>query len=72
MVYSILIGAIATGSAIQGGLLMIAFGIGTLPTLITMGVSAVKLKSLLQNNGIRKLSGLVVLGFGLAGIIRLI
>jgi len=72
MVYSILIGAITTGSAIQGGLLMIAFGIGTLPTLIAMGMSAVKLKSLLQNNWIRKLSGLIVLGFGLAGIIRLI
>jgi hypothetical protein len=72
MVYSILIGAIATGSALRGGLLMIAFGIGTLPTLLTMGMSAVRLKSLLQNQWTRRVSGLVVLGFGLAGLIRLI
>ncbi len=72
MVYSILIGAVATGSALRGGLLMIAFGLGTLPTLITMGLSAVKLKSLLQNTWVRRVSGLVVFGFGIAGLIRLI
>lgn len=72
MVYSILIGAVATGSALRGGLLMIAFGIGTVPTLITMGLSAVKLKSLLQNTWVRRVSGLVVFGFGIAGLIRLI
>ena len=72
MVYSILIGAVATGSALRGGLLMIAFGLGTLPTLITMGLSAVKLKSLLQNTWVRRVSGLVVLSFGLAGLIKLI
>ena len=72
MVYSILIGAIATGSAVRGGLLMIAFGVGTLPTLLTMGMSAVKLKSLLQSKWVRRVSGLVVVGFGIAGLIRLI
>ncbi len=72
MVYSILIGAIATGSAVRGGLLMIAFGLGTLPTLLTMGMSAVKLKLLLQHKWTRRVCGLVVLGFGLAGLIRLI
>ncbi len=72
MVYSILIGAVATGSALRGGLLMIAFGLGTLPTLITMGLSAVKLKYLLQNTWVRRVSGLVVFGFGIAGLIRLI
>ena len=72
MVYSILIGAVATGSALRGGLLMIALGLGTLPTLITMGLSAVKLKSLLQNTWVRRVSGLVVFGFGIAGLIRLI
>jgi sulfite exporter TauE/SafE len=51
---------------------MIAFGLGTLPTLITMGMSAVKLKSLLQNTWVRRVSGLVVFGFGIAGLIRLI
>jgi sulfite exporter TauE/SafE len=50
---------------------MLAFGLGTLPTLLTIGMTAVKLKSTLQNIWVRRTSGLLVLGFGLAGILRL-
>jgi sulfite exporter TauE/SafE len=72
LVYSVLIAAIATGSALNGGLLMLAFGLGTLPTLLDMGMTAVKLKATLQNVGVRRASGLLVLGFGLVGIYRLL
>ena len=72
LVYSVLIAAIATGSALKGGLLMLAFGLGTLPTLLAMGMTAVKLKATLQNLWIRRLSGLLVLGFGLMGLARLL
>jgi sulfite exporter TauE/SafE len=72
LVYSVLIAAIATGSAINGGLLMLAFGLGTLPTLLTMGMAAVRLKTVLQNIWVRRASGLLVLGFGLVGLLRLI
>jgi len=72
LVYSVLIAAIATGSAINGGLLMLAFGLGTLPTLLTMGMAAVRLKTVLQNIWVRRASGLLVLGFGLLGLLRLI
>lgn len=72
LVYSVLIASIATGSAISGGLLMLAFGLGTLPTLIAMGMTAVKLKATLQNVWVRRASGLLVLGFGLVGIYRLL
>jgi uncharacterized protein len=71
LVYSVLIAAIATGSALNGGLLMLAFGLGTLPTLLAMGITAVKLKTALQNIWVRRVSGLLVLGFGLVGIYRL-
>ena len=71
LVYSVLIAAMATGSALNGGLLMLAFGLGTLPTLLAMGMTAVKLKATLQNVWVRRTSGLLVLGFGLAGILRL-
>jgi sulfite exporter TauE/SafE len=71
LVYSVLIAAIATGNAINGGLLMLAFGLGTLPTLLAMGITAVKLKTTLQNIWVRRASGLLVLGFGLVGIYRL-
>lgn len=72
LVYSVLIAAIATGSAVSGGLLMFAFGLGTLPTLLTMGMAAVRLKTVLQNIWVRRASGLLVLGFGLVGLLRLI
>ena len=72
LVYSVLIAAIATGSAVSGGLLMLAFGLGTLPTLLTMGMAAVRLKTVLQNIWVRRTSGLLVLGFGVLGLLRLI
>ncbi len=72
LVYSVLIAAIATGSAVSGGLLLLAFGLGTLPTLLTMGMAAVRLKTVLQNIWVRRASGLLVLSFGLAGLLKLI
>ena len=72
LVYSVLIAAIATGKAVSGGLLMLAFGLGTLPTLLTMGMAAVRLKTVLQNIWVRRASGLLVLGFGILGLFRLI
>lgn len=72
LVYSVLVAAIATANPLQGGLLMLAFGLGTLPTLLAMGMAAVRLKSLLQNLWFRRLSGLAIAGFGLAGLINLL
>lgn len=72
LVYSVLVAAIATGSALRGGLLMLAFGLGTLPTLLAMGMAATRLKTLLQNIWVRRISGLIVLGFGLFGLLRLL
>lgn len=72
LVYSVLVAALATGSALQGGLLMLAFGLGTLPTLLTMGLAAIRLKALLQHRWVRRVSGLLVAGFGLVGWMRLL
>lgn len=71
LVYSVLVAALATGGAVQGGLLMLGFGLGTLPTLLTMGLAAVRLKAFLQRLWVRRFSGLLVLGFGVAGLLRL-
>jgi sulfite exporter TauE/SafE len=67
LVYSVLVVALATGSMAQGALLMLAFGLGTLPTLLAMGMAAVRLKALLQKLWVRRVSGLLVLGFGMLG-----
>lgn len=71
LVYSVLMAAVATGSPVQGGLLMLAFGLGTLPTLLAMGMAAVRLKKLLQHLWFRRLSGLLIAGFGLLALYRL-
>lgn len=70
LVYSVLVAALATGSALDGGLLMLAFGLGTLPTLLAMGLAAVRLKAWLQQKWVRLISGLLVLGFGVVGLLR--
>lgn len=71
LVYSVLVAAVASGSPAQGGLLMLAFGLGTLPTLLAMGMTAVRLKRLLQQLWFRRLSGLVIAGFGLLALYRM-
>jgi uncharacterized protein len=71
LVYSVLVAALATGSALHGGLLMLAFGLGTLPALLAMGMTAVTLKTFLQQRCVRRISGLLVLSFGLLSLYRL-
>ena len=66
-----LVAAIASGNPWRGGLLMFVFGLGTLPTLLAMGMTAIRLKTWLQNPWMRRFSGLLVLGFGVAGLLRL-
>lgn len=72
LVYSVLVAAIATADPVEGGLLMLAFGLGTLPALLAMGMAAVQLKAWLQNIWVRRVSGLVVLAFGVAGLLQLL
>jgi len=71
LIYSVLPLAFLSGDPASGALLMLAFGLGTLPTLLAMGMTAVKLKAMLQNIWVRRASGLMVLGFGLLGMFRL-
>lgn len=65
LVYSTLIWSISSGSPVQGALLMLAFGIGTLPNLLAMGLVAGKLSAWLRLLWVRRSAGLIVLCFGL-------
>jgi sulfite exporter TauE/SafE len=71
MVYSVLMTALLTGSALHGALVMLAFGLGTLPLLFSMGLLGTRLQANLQKPSVRMLAGLVVLSFGLLGMFRL-
>ncbi|KQV43095.1 MULTISPECIES: sulfite exporter TauE/SafE family protein [unclassified Duganella] len=70
MVYSMLLTAMLSGSALDGALVMGAFGLGTLPMLLAMGMAGAKLRQYLQQRGVRAACGLLVLGFGVLGLAR--
>ncbi len=71
MVYSVLMTALLTGSALHGALVMLAFGLGTLPLLFSMGLLGTRLQANLQKPSVRMIAGLVVLSFGVLGMFRL-
>ncbi|SAY51131.1 sulfite exporter TauE/SafE family protein [Neisseria weaveri] len=60
LVYSASLYALGSGSAVEGGMLMAAFALGTLPNLLAAGLFATQLKSLLQNKNVRRIAGLSV------------
>jgi sulfite exporter TauE/SafE len=65
LVYSTLLWAASQGSAIDSALLMLAFGLGTLPVLIASGLAAQRLNQLLRQRSVRMAGGLLVIVFGL-------
>ncbi len=72
LVYSALASALTAGSATRGGLMMLAFGLGTLPNLLLAGIVLARLNEFVRRPVVRTLSGLLVLGFGLYGFVGLI
>jgi sulfite exporter TauE/SafE len=70
MVYSVLLTAMLSGSALSGTTVMLAFGLGTMPTLLTMGLFGARLKTWMQRRPVRVVGGLLVLTFGLLGVFR--
>lgn len=72
LVYSLLVAAMASGSATDGGMIMLAFGLGTLPNLLAMGYFARHLKTFMQHRGVRLSAGLLVAGFGVLGLYRML
>lgn len=61
LVYSSLIWSLSAGGAMQGALLMLAFGLGTLPNLLLMGMLASRLQSFIHKPWVRKVAGASVL-----------
>jgi sulfite exporter TauE/SafE len=70
MVYSVLATAMLSGSAFDGALVMLAFGLGTLPMLLGLGLLGARLRAQLGVRGVRLACGALVLGFGLLGLAR--
>ena len=60
LVYSASLYALGSGNALEGGLYMLAFALGTLPNLLAMGLFAAQLKNFLQRKTVRLAAGLLV------------
>lgn len=65
LVYSTLLWAASQGDALDSALLMLAFGLGTLPVLLATGLAAERLTAVLRRRGVRIAGGLLVILFGL-------
>jgi sulfite exporter TauE/SafE len=65
LVYTALVWTVASGGAVEGGLLMLAFGLGTLPNLLLMGVAAARLQGWVRLPAVRRTAGALVVLFGL-------
>ncbi len=70
MVYSVLLTALMSGSAVSGAAVMLAFGLGTMPMLVGLGVAGASLRRYAREPAVRRICGLLVLGFGMLGLAR--
>jgi sulfite exporter TauE/SafE len=71
LVYSALASSLSAGSAERGAALMLAFGLGTLPNLLLAGIVLARINEFVRHPVVRSLSGLLILGFGIYGLIGL-
>ncbi|QSX31662.1 sulfite exporter TauE/SafE family protein [Shewanella cyperi] len=65
LVYSTLTWSVASADPLQGMLIMLFFGLGTLPVMLSSGFAASSLSSWLQKRSIRLIFGIILMVFGL-------
>ena len=68
MVYFVLVWALSAGSALQGATLMLAFGLGTLPTLLAAGFMASWLTRFARNPKVRSIAGLLIIAMAIGSL----
>ncbi len=68
LVYSALLIALSQGQALQGGLFLFIFGLGTLPSLLGAGLFAGKLLNIAHNPRIRAYAGLLLIILAITGL----
>lgn len=70
LVYGVLPVAMLAGGALDGALVMLAFGVGTLPTLLAAGWTLSRTQRAFTQPWMRYAAALVVAGFAIAGLVR--
>jgi sulfite exporter TauE/SafE len=70
LVYAVLATALLSGNAIDGAYLMLAFGAGTIPNLVLAGLFMNRVAGVFRSKLFRGISGALVLGFGVSGLVH--
>lgn len=73
MVYAVLLMAFASGSAVEGALILAAFGLGTLPNLLLIGAAAQRASGWIQQSSrVRHAASLLIAAIGVWGILHVL
>lgn len=64
LVYAVVAWSLTTGNAYQGALLMLGFGLGTLPAMLIAGKAFTHFKHWVRSPLIRTTAGIMIIGFG--------
>lgn len=73
MVYAVLLLALGSGDAVQGGIVMLAFGLGTLPNMLLLGGlmhHVRRMQHALGRRTLRLAAAAVIAGVGLYGMVH--
>ena len=70
LVYSTLTWSMASGSGLNGAVIMLCFGLGTLPAIIVMAAGIQSLKQLLSHVLTRKIMALLLMAFSLQMLVK--
>ena len=68
LVYFVLVWALTAGDAVEGALTMLAFGIGTLPTLLATGFMTSWLTRFARSSTARQVVGLVIIALAIGSL----
>lgn len=68
LVYVVLLSTITAGSAVQGASMMLAFGLGTLPTMISAGFMASWLRRFASSVQTRRIIGILIVIMAIASL----
>ena len=69
LVYVVLLWSISAGSAGEAAWLMLAFGMGTLPTVLTTGILSAKFVGIIRRLPVRRMAGLMIIAAAIASLI---
>ncbi|MCP4493596.1 MAG: sulfite exporter TauE/SafE family protein [Gammaproteobacteria bacterium] len=65
LVYTAIAWSLTTGEPIKAAILMLGFGLGTLPTMLFIGSSLGRLNTLIRKQQVRTAAGVIIIAFGI-------